>query len=195
MNLHAVNVFEPIGSSPIPTDICLVGLDNSSVDKFDTPEQSPIYDTDDPPSEDLDYEDSPSPFANSYDWTNDDIDDACALIDTRAMVTCTGTKYIIHNFKLYNKLKQCPIHLESALSSNDCIIPEGYGFLHVQSSGNEYRKVLVYYHLSITGTLLSPISIIDSSHEPNGNFTGQSIHRWFDDNTMLTGNVTLVSHH
>ena len=76
------------------------------------------------------------------------------------------------------------------------MIPEGYGFLlHVQSSGDEYYKILVYYHPSITGTLLSPTSIINSSHEPNGNFTGQSIHRWFDNYTMLTGNVTLVLHH
>ena len=111
------------------------------------------------------------------------------------MVTCTGTKHIIHNFKLYTKLKQCPIRLKAALSSNDSVIPEGHGFLHVRLTNNEYRKVLVYYHPSITGTLLSPTSIIDSSHEPNGNFTGQSIHRWFDDDTMLPGNVTLVSHH
>ena len=48
MNLNAVNVFKPIGSSPIAADICLLGLDNNSVDKFVTPEQSPVYNTDDP---------------------------------------------------------------------------------------------------------------------------------------------------
>ena len=35
-----------MGYSPIPTDICLVGLDNNSIDEFNTPEQSPIYDRD-----------------------------------------------------------------------------------------------------------------------------------------------------
>ena len=167
MNINAVNDFESTGSSPIPIDICLVGLDDNSVNKFDTHEQSPVYDTDDPPSEDLDYKDSPSPIVDPYDWTNDDIDDDCALIDTGAMVTCTGNKHIIHNFKSYTKLKQCPICLKAALSTNDSVIPVGYGFLHVRSSSNEYHKVLVYYHPSITGTLLSPTSIIDSSHEPN----------------------------
>ena len=48
VNLNAVNVFKPIGSSPIAADICLLGLDNNSVDKFVTPEQSPVYNTDDP---------------------------------------------------------------------------------------------------------------------------------------------------
>ena len=204
MNLNAINVFDSSGSSPIPTDIHLISLDDNSVDEFETADQSPVYDTDDPHSRHLDYDnsprhldydDSPSPIADPYDWTNDDIDDDRALIDTGAMVTCTGTKHIIHNFKAYTKLKRCPICLKAALSTNCSVIPEGYGFLHVRSSGNEYRKVLVYYHPRINGTLLSPTSIIDSSLEPNGNFTGQSIHRWFDDNTMLTGNVTLVLHH
>ena len=110
------------------------------------------------------------------------------------MVICTGTKNIIHNCRLYTKLKQCHIRLKAALSSNDSAIPEGYAFLHI-CSADGYHKVLVYYHPSITGTLLvSPTSIINSANEPNGNFTGQSIHRWFDSDTMLTGNITLVLH-
>ena len=185
-----------MGSSPIPTDICLVlGLDNISVDKFVTPEQSLVYNIDDP-LEELDYKASPSPIADSYDWANDDIDNACALIDTGAMVTCTGTKYIIHNYRLYTKLKRCLIWLKAALtSSNNSVIPKGYGFLHVRSAGDGYHKILVYYHPSIIGTLLSLTSIITSAHDLNTNFTGQSIHRWFDNDTMLTGNIMLVSHH
>ena len=105
VNLNAIHVFESTGLSPIPTDIHLVGLDNDSVDEFDTVDQSPVYNTDDQHPEHLGYEDSPSPIADSYNWTNNDIDDDCALIDTGAMVTCTGTKHIIHNFKTYTKLK------------------------------------------------------------------------------------------
>ena len=88
----------------------------------------------------------------------------------------------------------CPICLKAALSSNNCVIPKGHGFLHVRTA-DRYRQVLVYYHPSITGTLLSPTSVIDSAKEPNGNFTGQSIHRWFENDTMLSGNMTLISHH
>jgi len=43
VNINAVNVFQPMGYSPIPTDICLVGLDDESIDEFSTPEKSPIY--------------------------------------------------------------------------------------------------------------------------------------------------------
>ena len=74
MDLNAVNVFQPMGFSPILTDICLVELDENSVDEFNTPEQSPVYDTD--PS-DIDYNDSPCTIADPYDWSNDDINDIC----------------------------------------------------------------------------------------------------------------------
>ena len=45
MNVDAVDVFQPMGCSPIPTDIFLVGVHDDSNDKFDTPEQSPVFDT------------------------------------------------------------------------------------------------------------------------------------------------------
>ena len=48
---------------------------------------------------------------------------------------------------------------------------------------------------AFTGLLLSLTIVINSAKEPKGNFTGQSIHRWFANNTMLTGNMTLVLHH
>ena len=97
MHLNAVNIFQPMGYSPIPTDICLVERDYNSVDEFDTPEQSPVYDTYDP--SDIDYDDLPCTVADPYDWSDDDIDDICALVDTGAMATCTGTKHIIHHYK------------------------------------------------------------------------------------------------
>ena len=131
VNINAINVFEPMGYSPIPTDICLVGLDDDSVDEFATPEQSTVYDTDDPNRPTIRYENTQSPITDSYDWANDDIDDIRALVDTGAMVTCTGDKRIIHNYKPFTKLKRSPIRLKAALSSNQSVIPEGYGCLRI----------------------------------------------------------------
>ena len=37
VNVNAVDVFQPMGHSPVPADICLVGLDDVLVDEFDTP--------------------------------------------------------------------------------------------------------------------------------------------------------------
>ena len=130
-----------MGYSPNPTDICLVELDDNSVDEFDTPEQSPVYDTDDP--SDIDYDDLHCTIADPYDWSDDNIDDICALVDTRAMVTCTGTKHIIHHYKPYTKTRQCPIYLKAALSSNNYVMPEGHRFLHVRTAEG-YQQVLVY---------------------------------------------------
>ena len=188
---NAINVFQPMGYSPIPTDTCLVGLDGNSVDKFDNPEQSPVYITSNP--SELDYKHSPCTVADLYDWTDDKIDNVCTIVDTGAMVICTGTKHIIHHYKPCTKLKRYKICLKAALSSNDSVIPEGHGFIHI-CSADGYCNVLVYYHPSITGTFLSPTSVINA-RELNGNFTGQSIHRWFDNNTMLSRKRTLVSHH
>ena len=165
-----------------------MALDDKSVDKFYNPEQSPVYNTDDPPK--LAYKDSPCTVTDPCDWTNDDIDVVCTLVNMGS----TGLKHIIHHYKPYTKLKRCPIWLKAALSSNDGVIHEGHGYLHIQSTDG-YCEVLVYYHPSIAGTLLSPTSVIDLAQESNGNFSGQSIHRWFDTDTMLLGNMTLVSHH
>ena len=35
VNLNDINVFQPVGYSQIPTDICLVELDNNPVDEFE----------------------------------------------------------------------------------------------------------------------------------------------------------------
>ena len=118
MNVNAVNVFQPMKCSSIPTDICLVGINDDSDDEFDTPDQSPIYDTDDPIINDsaVDYQNTP-PVATSdlYDWEADDIDDVRALIDTGAMVTCTGDKHIVHHCEPCAELRRCPIRLKAAL--------------------------------------------------------------------------------
>ena len=196
VNINAINVFEPMGYSPIPTDICLVGLDDDSVDEFATPEQSTVYDTDDPNRPTIRYENTQSPITDSYDWANDDIDDVRALVDTGAMVTCTGDKRIIHNYKPFTKLKRSPIRLKAALSSNQSVIPEGYGCIRIRSDDQyDCREVPVYYHPSITGTLLSPTSLAKASGEPKGSYAGENIYRWFSDDDMLTGNMTLITHH
>ena len=120
-----------MGYSPIPTDICLVGIDNNSIDKFDTQDQSPVYDTDDPAQSEypIDYDNSPCQVTDTYDWQDNNIDDVCALIDTGAMVTCIGLKSIIHFYKAYTKLHPCPICLKAALDTNQSVIPEGHGIL------------------------------------------------------------------
>ena len=113
-----------MGLSSIPIDICLVELDDNSVDEFDTPEQSPVYDTDNPSDidyNDIDYDDSPCSIADPYDWPDDNINNIHALVDTGAMVTCTGTKHIIHHYKTYTKTRQCPICLKAVLSSNHTV--------------------------------------------------------------------------
>ena len=198
MNLNAVEVFEPMGYSPIPTDICLVGTDDNSIDEFDTQEQSPVYDTDDPTQTKypVDYANSPCDATDTYNWQDDNVDDVRALIDTGAMVTCTGLKSIIHLYKAYTKLHPCPIRLKAALDTNQSVVPEGHGILRCRTpDGHGCVDVHVYYHPSINGTLLSPTSVIESSRESNRNFTGQTIHRWFTGDTLLTGNVTLICHH
>ena len=185
--------------SPIPTDICLTSLHDDSDDKFDTPDQSPIYDTDDPQhaSVDLAYQNvPPDNIADQYDWQDDDPDDIRALIDTGAMVTCTGNKQAIHHYKPYTKIHRCPIRLKAALESITTVVPEGHGFLRCRSAdASGYRDIHVFYHPSINGTLLSPTGIIESSREPNRNYTGQTIHRWFTEDNLLTGNMTLICHH
>ena len=117
--------------STIPTDIRLVGVDDDSDDEFDTPEQSPVYDTDDPTGDNpIDYHNAPpDTVSDSYDWEDDDIDDVRALIDTGAMVTCTGEKHAIHHYKPCTKLRRCPIRLKAALDNNKTVVPEGHGFL------------------------------------------------------------------
>ena len=55
--------------------------------------------------------------------------------------------------------------------------------------------MLVYYHPNITDTLLSPTSLAQSATEPKGSYSGEAIYRWFADETMLTGNMTLIVHH
>ena len=69
VNINAVDIYQPMGYSPIPTDICLVGVDDDSVDEFDSPEQSPIYDTDDPPPEHaIAFDDTPCEIVDPYNW-------------------------------------------------------------------------------------------------------------------------------
>ena len=112
VNINAVNIFQPLKCSSIPTDIRLVGVDDDSDDEFDTPDQSPVHDTDDPIADDtaVDCQNAPptTPL-DPHDWEDDDTDDVRALIDTGAMVTCTGDKHIIHRHKPCNELHRCPI--------------------------------------------------------------------------------------
>ena len=190
MNLNAVDVFEPMGCSPIPTDICLVGLDDESIDEFDTMPTSTKS------AYPVDFDDTPCDTADPHNWQDDDLDDVRALVDTGAMVTCTGQRHIIHGYEVYTKLRPCPVRLKAALDANASVIPEGHGYLRCRSAdGQGHRDVHVYYHPNINGTLLSPTSLIESARESNRNFTGQTIHRWFSKSSLLTGSMSIICHH
>ena len=98
-NLSAVDVFEPMGHSPIPTDVCLAGLGDDSVDKFDTIDQFSVCDADDPNGPDcsVSLEDNPCDVGDPHDWHDNSADDACALVDAGAMVACAGHRRALHS--------------------------------------------------------------------------------------------------
>ena len=55
MNVNAVDVFKPVGASPIPADICLVGLDDDSIDEFNAPMRNAAT----PSTHSIDFDDAP----------------------------------------------------------------------------------------------------------------------------------------
>ena len=126
---NAVDVFKPEGFLPIPTtDIQLVGVDDNSIDKFNTPDQTPMCDTADPSKLHhlIDFEDAPCNVAGLRDWHNDGINDVGTPVDTTsAMFTCTRQKQTIHSCTLHLKLCPCPICLKAALDTNKSVVPEG----------------------------------------------------------------------
>ena len=56
-----------MGCSPIPTDICLVGLDDDLVDEFDTPGFDDLTCP-------VNFDDAPCDTSDPCDWRDDDID-------------------------------------------------------------------------------------------------------------------------
>ena len=100
MNVNAVDVFEPVGASPIPADVCLVGLDDDSIDEFDTP----MRDSATPSTCPVDFDDTPCQTEDPHDAFDDDIDQVRALVDTGAMVACTGQQNIMHGHSAHTKL-------------------------------------------------------------------------------------------
>ena len=92
VNIDAMNIFQPMGHSPVPADICLVGLDDDSVDEFDTP----LHNASDASRHPINFDDAPCDAADLHNWDNDDIDDVHASVNTGAMVTCTGQQHITH---------------------------------------------------------------------------------------------------
>ena len=82
MNINAIDVFEPMGFSPVPTDICLVGLDDNSVDEFDTPLCNTAASLNYPMS----FDDAPCDAEDPCDELNDDIDEVRAPVDCSAQL-------------------------------------------------------------------------------------------------------------
>ena len=86
VNVDAVNVFQPVGHSSVPTDICLVGLNDNLVDEFD----APLHNPSDSLTHPVNFDDAPCDTADPCDWHDNNINKACALVNKGAMVTCTG---------------------------------------------------------------------------------------------------------
>ena len=89
VSLNAVNVFQPMGISPIPTDIQLAAYNDDPLgDKFPTShDQNQLFDRDNPISLDC------LPPDNLSDPYNDKEDTADCLqgnLDTGATVSCTN---------------------------------------------------------------------------------------------------------
>ena len=122
VNINAVNVFQPMGCSPVPTDICLVGPDDDSVNVFDTPSHGPSDSLTHP----VNFDETPCDTADPCDWQDNDADGVHALVDTGTMVTCTGQQHITHSHTAHSKIQPCPICSKAALEINKSVIPEGH---------------------------------------------------------------------
>ena len=90
-NINAVDVFKPMGASPIPTDIHLAGLDDDSADEFDTPLHDAVSSTCP-----ISFDDAPCEAEDLCDELDDNINEVRALVNTGAMVTCTGQQNVTH---------------------------------------------------------------------------------------------------
>ena len=192
MNVNAVDIFEPMGASPIPTDICLVGLDDDSIDEFDAPLRNTAASSTCPTS----FDDAPCKAEVPCDEVDDDINHARAPVDAGAMVTCTGQQHVTHGCDACTKLGPCPICLKAASDEIQLVIPEGHGCLRCRSAdGQGHWDVHVHHHPSINGTPLSPTSLIKSARKSNCNFTGQTTHQWFSELSLPTGNMSVICHH
>ena len=100
MNIDAVDAFKPMGASLIPTDVRLVGLDDDSVDEFDTPLRNAAASSTHPMS----FDDIPCKSKDPCDELDDSINDVRALVDAGAMVTCAGQRHIIHGCSTHTEL-------------------------------------------------------------------------------------------
>ena len=125
MNINVIDVFEPMGVSPIPTNIRLVGLDDNSVDEFDAPLRNAATSSTCP----ISFDNAPCKAEDPCDELDDDVNEARALVDTGAMVACTGQRHVTHGCSAHTELRPCPICLKAALDANKLVIPEGHGHL------------------------------------------------------------------
>ena len=193
VTLNAVDVFEPSGISPIPTDIQLAPCNDDPIgDEFHTLDtQSMSFDRDNPISIDCL---PPDDISDPYDDTSDDYDSLRGNIDTGTTVSCTNRHDALWNYRPYTKLHPSPIRLKAALGK--CVFPTGHGYLRCRTS-NGHTDVHTYFSPELTGTLISPTSILKSCRGSSQFFSGQTIHRWFsdEDRDLLTGNMSVVCHH
>ena len=158
----AVGVFEPMGCAPIPANIQLIGVDDDSVKKHGTT----LCNLSNPSTlrHLVNFDDAPCDAANPCDWHNNNINDVQALVDTSAVVTCTGQQHVIHSCTSHSKLRPSQICLQAALDTNQSAIPKGHVCLGCRSADRqEHLDVHVHCHPSMNGTLSSPIGMIKST--------------------------------
>ena len=154
MNINVIDVFEPMGVSPIPVNIRLVSLDDDSVDDFDTPLCNAATSSTHP----ISFNNAPCKAEDPHDELDDDIDEVRAPVNTGAMVTCTGQRHIMHGCSAHTKLQPCPVCLKAASDANQLVIPEGHGHSRCHlADGQGHQDVHVCCHPNINGTLLGQL--------------------------------------
>ena len=110
-------------------------------------------------------------------------------LDTGAKVSCTNSKYILHQYHPFTAQRKSPIRLTAAIDGETLyIVPEGHGKIKVPAPNNKgFILVDCYYSPRLSSTLVSENSFYQ---ERISNYSGQSITKYFDNNSM-----TLTCYH
>ena len=162
--------------------------------------QSKVFDTDDPPQEDIPHEpveEEPQTVYSLLDQVPQDPLQAQQLLgdgprgqlDTGAKVSCTNLRYILHNYKPFNHHRKSPIRLTAAIDGETlCIVPEGQGQLKVPAPNQKgFLYIDCFYSPRLSSTLISENSFYQ---ERISNYTGQSITKY-----LVTNSMTLTCFH
>ena len=121
-----------------------------------------------------------------------------AQIDTGASVSVTNEKELLHRYKPFNEQRKCPIRLNGAINMDEAIIPEGSGYLRIPTNFiGGYIDVKTYYSPTLSATLVSENDILKGAVNKweLGEYSGQTLHKIFEDTVNDRGRMLLVNHH